>query len=118
MKGKTVSIGRTYKILVLGVIFCALINLDCPALSASISQDEAMLKRVIRLVRESYVRDVSESELIQYAVEGLVKSVDPYAAYLTEDMVPEYEKRAAQPFGPLGMALTMDEGVSHGCVRS
>jgi carboxyl-terminal processing protease len=106
-----VSIGRTYKTLVIGVLICAFLIIDLPAQSASLNQDEAMLRRVIRLVRENYVREVGESELVQYAVEGLVKSVDPYAAYLTPDMLPEYEKRAAQPFGPLGMALTLDEGI-------
>ena len=80
--------------------------------SAPPNPDEMrFLNHVLKIVKTNYVRDVNESELLQYAVEGLVKSVDPYAAYLTQDVLPEYEKRVIQPFGPLGLALAMDEGV-------
>ncbi len=82
-----------------------------PASCASPSHEERFLNRIIKIVKTNYVREVNESELIQNAVEGLVKSVDPYAAYLTPKMLPEYKLRTAQPFGPLGLALSMDEGI-------
>lgn len=101
---------QSAKRLVLLITILAFSATSSVAYTAPSSQDEInLLVRVLKLVRANYVRDVRDVDLYKFALEGLVRSVDPYAAYLSQDLIPEFEHWASRPFGPLGAALSMED---------
>ncbi len=103
---------QSAKRLALLITICAFSATSSAAYTTASSQDEInLLVRVLKMVRANYVRDVRDVDLYKFALEGLVRSVDPYAAYLSHDMIPDFEHWAGQPFGPLGAALSMEDSI-------
>jgi carboxyl-terminal processing protease len=78
------------------------------------SPDYKSLKRfhdVLTMVRKNYVKDVSDKELIQGALNGMLQSLDPHSAYMTEDMFKELQEEATAKFGGLGIEITLENGI-------
>ena len=68
---------------------------------------------VHRLVREHYVREVGEEDLLEGALRGMVDSLgDPYSEYLSRQRHRELEIQTQGLYGGIGVVLTIiDEGL-------
>ncbi len=67
--------------------------------------------RVMKIVQENYVKEVSDKELLQGAMNGMLQSLDPYSSYLTEDMMKDLQAELDAEFGGLGIEITLENGV-------
>lgn len=65
---------------------------------------------VFERVRSQYVDEVSDKELIEYAINGMLSSLDPHSAYLNSDDFAEMREQTRGEFGGLGMEVTMEDG--------
>ena len=45
-----------------------------------------LFSEVLSLVESSYVDEVDSGKLVQGAIRGMLKELDPHTAYMTEDM--------------------------------
>jgi carboxyl-terminal processing protease len=63
---------------------------------------------IMRKVRDEYVEEVSERDLVQAALKGMLASLDPHSAFLTEDAATEMDKRIKGEFGGLGIEIVSD----------
>lgn len=61
-------------------------------------------------VRTSYVQEVSDSKLLEYAIKGLIAELDPHSTYLDKEAYAELQATTSGEFGGVGLEVGMDEG--------
>ncbi len=66
---------------------------------------------VFERVRKDYVRDVDDTELIESAINGMLKSLDPHSSYMNQKTLQEMQVQTRGEFGGLGIEVTMENGV-------
>ena len=64
---------------------------------------------VFERVRADYVEKVSDSELIEAAINGMLSSLDPHSRYLNAKSFEDMQTQTRGEFGGLGIEVTMDE---------
>src|SRR5688572_12073968 len=57
---------------------------------------------VFERVREQYVDELTDEELVETAINGMLVSLDPHSAYLDEDDFAEMQVQTRGEFGGLG----------------
>lgn len=65
---------------------------------------------VFERVRANYVDPVTDKELIEYALNGMLSNLDPHSSYLTEKDFGDMQVQTKGEFGGLGIEVTMDNG--------
>ena len=73
--------------------------------------DFDLFKSVVRRVQRDYVQEVSEKELIEYALNGMLTSLDPHSAYYDKKAFEELKMLTHGQFGGLGIEVTMENGL-------
>lgn len=67
--------------------------------------------RVLDLIERNYVDNVDSENLTTSAIEGMLKTLDPYSAYLTPERYKELEIGTSGEFGGVGIELTVENNV-------
>ena len=65
---------------------------------------------VFERLRSDYVEEVSDSDLIEAAIEGMLGSLDPHSSYYSPDAYAEAQVQTTGEFGGLGIEVTMENG--------
>jgi len=65
---------------------------------------------VFTRIQQNHVEDISDEQLIQYAIEGMVDRLDPHSAYLDPQEYKELKIGTQGEFGGLGIEVTMADG--------
>ncbi len=65
---------------------------------------------IFERIRQGYVEDVDEKDLIQAAINGMLTSLDPHSSYLSEDDAADMRVQTRGEFGGLGLEVTQEEG--------
>tara|TARA_B100000686_G_C16687023_1_gene915412 strand:- start:125 stop:1414 length:1290 start_codon:yes stop_codon:yes gene_type:complete len=66
--------------------------------------------QVFDRVRSSYVEEVSDKELIEKAIDGMLTGLDPHSGYMNSEVWEEMKMDTEGKFGGLGIEITMEEG--------
>ena len=66
---------------------------------------------VFERVRSDYVEEVSDKELIESAINGMLVSLDPHSSYLNPEQFDEMQVQTKGEFGGLGIEVTMENGL-------
>ena len=66
---------------------------------------------VFERVRAQYVEEVTDKELIEHALNGMLSNLDPHSSYLNEERFNEMKVETKGEFGGLGIEVTMDNGL-------
>lgn len=66
---------------------------------------------VFERVRADYVEPVDEAELIEAAINGMLRSLDPHSSYLNAKNFRDMQVQTRGEFGGLGIEVTMENGV-------
>ncbi len=66
---------------------------------------------IMERTKTSYVEEVSDKKLIESAINGMLTSLDPHSAYLTEEDFRYMNEQTKGKFGGLGIQVTMENGV-------
>ncbi len=61
-------------------------------------------------VKSEYVEEVSDEELIEKAIDGMLTGLDPHSGYMDEKIWKEMKLDTSGKFGGLGIEITMEEG--------
>ena len=61
-------------------------------------------------VRSEYVDEVTDQELIEKAIDGMLTGLDPHSGYMNEEVWQEMQMDTQGKFGGLGIEITMEEG--------
>lgn len=74
-------------------------------------EDVQRFSNAINQIKRYYVRPVSDKELFDNAIRGMVSGLDPHSGYLDEKDFQELQMATNGEFGGLGLEVTMDEGL-------
>lgn len=96
--------------------------LSSSLLLAPVFADEAKPKRIpledvqrfsnaLNQIKQYYVNPVSDKELFDNAIRGMLNGLDPHSAYLDEEAYKELQTSTSGEFGGLGIEVTMEDGV-------
>ena len=66
---------------------------------------------IFERVRSDYVEEVSDKELIETAINGMLVSLDPHSSYLNPERFEEMQVQTKGEFGGLGIEVTMENGL-------
>ncbi len=66
--------------------------------------------QVFDRVRSSYVEEVTDQELIEKAIDGMLSGLDPHSGFMNEEIFQEMQMDTEGKFGGLGIEITMEEG--------
>ena len=65
---------------------------------------------VFERVRADYVREVTDQELIESAINGMLTSLDPHSSFLNKKNYTDMKVQTRGQFGGLGIQVTMENG--------
>ncbi len=66
---------------------------------------------VFERVRADYVEEVSDRDLIEAAINGMLTSLDPHSAFLNRDSFQDMQEQTRGSFGGLGIEVDMHQGL-------
>lgn len=66
---------------------------------------------VFERVREDYVEEVTDTQLVEAAINGMLTSLDPHSSYLNAKAFEEMRVQTRGEFGGLGIEVTMENGL-------
>lgn len=66
---------------------------------------------VLDIVKENYVEEVDNEELIEGAISGMLRTLDPHSSYLDPDAYKELQVETKGSFGGIGIEITIRDGV-------
>ncbi|RME08920.1 MAG: PDZ domain-containing protein, partial [Aquificota bacterium] len=69
-----------------------------------------MFTDVFRTVKENYVGETNTKDLIYGALNGMLKSLDPFSAFFTPEQYREFRQETEGEFGGVGIEIGMDKG--------
>ena len=61
-------------------------------------------------IKNSYVEPVTDEKLLEYAIDGMLRGLDPHSVYLKADRYDEFNEGTTGRFGGLGMEVVMEDG--------
>ncbi|MGC8120769.1 S41 family peptidase [Marinobacter sp. VGCF2001] len=65
---------------------------------------------VFSRIKDAYVEDVSDTELLESAIKGMLSDLDPHSTYLAPKDYEELEESTSGEFGGLGIEVGMENG--------
>ena len=73
-------------------------------------EDLRIFTRVYDHIRSGYVEEVSDAELLEYAIRGMIAELDPHSAYLDERSFEDLQVHTSGEFGGIGIEVGMEDG--------
>ncbi len=61
-------------------------------------------------IKNDYVEDVDDKELLENAIRGMLSGLDPHSAYLDQEQFKELQVGTSGEFGGLGIEVGMEDG--------
>jgi len=99
------------------VVFATVLFLLIPQTASTQDQSAETYKQVklfgdvFERVRADYVEQVSDQELIEAAIRGMLASLDPHSSYLDPKSFQDMRVQTKGEFGGLGIEVTMENGL-------
>lgn len=81
------------------------------ALERSIYKNLKTFNEVLDIVQKNYVEEVDSKKLLEGAINGMMKSLDPHSAYMTAEMYKDLEVETRGSFGGIGIEITIKKDV-------
>ncbi|MBB4286564.1 S41 family peptidase [Roseospira goensis] len=107
---------KTFVIIASGAIALMALATVQLAPSASAQDDETyrlmeLFATVFERVKQDYVEQVEDRELMEAAINGMLTSLDPHSSYLNRDHFKDMQVQTRGEFGGLGIEVTMENGL-------
>ncbi len=99
----------------LNVIFVFLILLNSKV-QANTNSDKLYEKidlfgEVLEKIKQEYVDDIDQADVMDSAINGVLQSLDPYSAYMSPELFKSMQTESKGEFGGLGIEIGMEAGV-------
>ena len=96
------------------IIFVFLISLIASSLLSASNRDLYqkldVFGDVFDIIKKNYVEDVNDKKVIEYAINGMLQSLDPHSGYMNTEIYVEMQEETRGEFGGLGIEVTMENG--------
>ena len=96
------------------IIFVFIFTFSLSSLIAANNQD--LYKKldifgdVFDLIKKNYVEEIDDEKVIEYAINGMLQSLDPHSGYMDAEIYIEMKEETRGEFGGLGIEVTMENG--------
>ena len=111
-KKKIVKFFITFSLIVLAFSYIIILSNSRAANdSDDVYKQLNMFGEVYERVRREYVEEVSDKELIEAAIEGMLQSLDPHSSFMNADTFKDMQVQTRGEFGGLGIEVSMEEGL-------
>ena len=98
--------------LVIGGVAFHATNVSAQAASTTNTYEQLNLfGEVFERIRDNYVEETNEEQLIEAAVNGMLTSLDPHSSYLNQKDFQDMQVQTKGEFGGLGIEVTMEDGL-------
>ena len=78
--------------------------------TSSIYKFFTVFSETLKRAQTDYVEEVPQDKLIEYAINGMLSSLDPHSSYLDAETFKDMSEQTKGEFGGLGIEVTMDNG--------
>ena len=69
----------------------------------------SIFNEVYNRVKNQYVEELTDKELVEKALNGMLQDLDPHSSYMNEEVYKEMQVDTAGAFGGLGIEITTDK---------
>ncbi len=66
---------------------------------------------VLEKIKQEYVDDIDQADVMDSAINGVLQSLDPYSAYMSPELFKSMQTESKGEFGGLGIEISMEAGV-------
>ncbi|MEN9726823.1 MAG: hypothetical protein RL434_1189, partial [Pseudomonadota bacterium] len=73
--------------------------------------DLRVFVEVFHKIKRDYVEDVSDQQLLENAIKGMLEGLDPHSAYLDGEAYTELQEGTSGEFGGLGIEIGTEDGL-------
>ncbi len=107
---------KSITLLLAGTLFGASLSVGQNILATGNSSNTLPLEQmrtftdVFSRIKSDYVEEVSDEELLEYAIRGMLNGLDPHSAYLNTEEFNELRIGTTGEFGGLGIEVGMEDG--------
>ena len=70
----------------------------------------SIFNEVYNRVKNQYVEELTDKELVEKALNGMLQALDPHSSYMNEEIYKEMQVDTSGSFGGLGIEITTDKG--------
>lgn len=77
----------------------------------NVYKDIKTFSEIFDMIKKNYVDEVDSTNLMQGAINGMVKSLDPHSSFMTPDLYKELEVETQGQFGGIGIEITLIKDV-------
>lgn len=81
------------------------------ALDRSIYKNLKSFNEILDIVEKNYVEPVDSKTLLQGAINGMIKNLDPHSSYMTPEVYKELELETRGSFGGIGIEITIHKDI-------
>ena len=74
-------------------------------------ENKDLIESIIELVKEEYIDETDENEIVESAINGMLQSLDPHSIYLNPKNFEELKNDTKGEFAGLGIEVTMEKGL-------
>ena len=85
-------------------------NVNAEEKNTNVYKQLNMFGEVYERVRREYVEEVSDKELIEAAIQGMLQSLDPHSSFMNSESFDDMQVQTKGEFGGLGIEVSMEDG--------
>ena len=74
-------------------------------------KDARLLAEVLEHIRDEYVEEITDTELIESAIRGMMGDLDSHSAYLDREQFNEVRISTSGEYSGVGIEVTLDKGI-------
>ena len=90
------------------------IGLSAAAASPDIYHELGHFGDVFDLIRHDYVDRPDDRKLIESAIDGMLRELDPHSGYIDQASLDEMQRQSRGEFVGVGLEIAMEDGLLHG----
>jgi len=105
------KINLKYILIIITVILLNIFNIAYSKNIDKLYEKIDLLGEVLEKVQDEYVDEIDQAEVMDFAINGILQSLDPYSAYMNPKIYEEMRTETSGEFGGLGIEVSMEGGV-------
>ena len=105
---------KNYFKYILAIVTIILLNISSKVYSQNIDklyEKIDLFSEVLEKIQNQYVEEIDQAEAMDFAINGLLQSLDPYSSYMDQKTFEESQTETSGEFGGLGIEVSMEAGV-------
>ena len=96
--------------LLLGLGYFSPLILDVEAKNSETYRQLTLFGDVFQRVKEAYVEEVPDKDLVKSAINGMLANLDPHSSFMDDEDFEDMQVQTKGAFGGLGIEVTMEDG--------